>query len=316
MTTGVPPHDGGERLLETDASAQTSGWQPLHVGTVTISPGFFDVLGAPLLRGRSFHAMDGAPGMATVIVNARLAAQFFPGEDPIGRRLRFVPPDRASAQPRDVWRTIVGVVPTIKHGSPQDGYENAVVYIPYRQETPPAVSLVVRTSLPPESMMDAVHREVQAIDPDQPVWSMQTLSQVLAQTQWWWRTWGAMFGVFAVIGLVLSAVGLYAVIAYSVAQRTQEIGVRMAVGAPRLAICWMVLRRAVAQLAVGLTLGLVGAFVLSDVLWGGGMIVITPGDPVTYAAMTILLTVVSVAATLVPARRATQIDPVIALRAE
>ena len=165
-------------------------------------------------------------------------------------------------------------------------------------------------------MMDAVRREVQAIDPDQPVWSMQTLSQVLAETQWWWRTWGAMFGVFAVIGLVLSAVGLYAVIAYSVAQRTQEIGVRMAVGAPRLAICWMVLRRAVAQLAVGLTLGLVGAFVLSDVLWGGGMIVITPGDPVTYAAMTILLTVVSVAATLVPARRATQIDPVIALRAE
>ena len=77
--------------------------------------------------------------METVIVNARLAAQFFPGEDPIGRRLRFVPPDRASAQPRDVWRTIVGVVPTIKHGSPQDGYENAVVYIPYRQETPPAV---------------------------------------------------------------------------------------------------------------------------------------------------------------------------------
>ena len=164
--------------------------------------------------------------------------------------------------------------------------------------------------------MDAVRREVQAIDPDQPVWSMQTLSQVLAETRWWWRTWGTMFGVFALIALVLSAVGLYAVIAYSVAQRTQEIGVRMALGAQRFAVCWMILRRALAQLAIGLTLGLAGAFVLSDVLWGGGMIVITPADPMTYAAITILLSLVSIAASLLPAGRATRIDPVIALRTE
>jgi putative ABC transport system permease protein len=316
VTTGVPPHDGGERLLETDAPAQTADWRPVHVGTVTITPRFFDVLGVPLLRGRAFQSTDGAPGTEAVIVNDRLAAQFFPGEDPIGRRIRFLPRDWASGQPRDLWRTIVGIVPTIKHGSPQDGYENAVVYIPYRQETPAAVSLLVRSSLPPESVMDAVRREVQAIDPDQPVWSIQTLSQVLAETRWWWRTWGTMFGTFAVIALVLSAVGLYAVIAYSVAQRTQEIGVRMALGAQRLAVCWIILRRALAQLAVGLTLGLAAAFVLSDVLWGGGMIVITPGDPMTYAAITILLSVVSIAASLVPARRATRIDPVIALRTD
>jgi putative ABC transport system permease protein len=316
VTTGVPPHDGGERLLETDASMQTADWRPVHVGSVTITPRFFDVLGVPLLRGRNFRGTDGATGMETVIINERLAAQFFSGDDPIGRRIRFVLRDQASGQPRDLWRTIVGIVPTIKHGSPQDGYENSVVYIPYRQETPGAASLLVRSSLPPDSVMDAVRREVQAIDPDQPVWAIQTLSQVLAETRWWWRTWGAMFGVFAVIALVLSAVGLYAVIAYSVAQRTQEIGVRMALGAQRLAVCWMILRRALAQLAIGLTLGLASAFVLSDVLWGGGMIVITPGDPMTYAAVTIVLSVVSIAASLLPARRATRIDPVIALRAE
>ena len=316
VTTGVPPHDGGERLLETDTSGQAASWQPVHVGTVTVSAQFFDVLGVPVIRGRTFQGTDDAPGAATVIINERLRAQFFPGEDPVGRRLRFVPRDWAAGAPRDVWRTIVGIVPSIKHGSAQDGYENAVVYIPYGQETPGDVSLLVRSSLPAESVVDAVRREVQAIDPDQPVWSVQTLSQVLADSRWWWRTWGAMFGVFAASALVLAAVGLYAVIAYSVAQRTQEIGVRMALGAQRLAVCWMVLRRALAQLAIGLTLGLAGALVLSNVLWGGGMIVIAPGDPLTYAAITILLSIVSIAAALVPAARATRIDPVIALRTE
>jgi ABC-type antimicrobial peptide transport system permease subunit len=188
--------------------------------------------------------------------------------------------------------------------------------IPYRQETPAGVSLLVRSSLPPESTINAVRRAVQAIDPDQPVQSMRTLSQVLAETRWWWRTWGAVFGVFAVIAVVLSAVGLYAVIAYSVAQRTPEIGIRMALGAQPGAVCWMVLRRAVVQLAIGLTLGLTGAFVWSDVLWGGGVIVTTPADPTTYLAIAILLSVVSLTASLLPARRAMRVDPVIALRTE
>ena len=265
VTTGVPPHDGGERLLETDASAQTPDWRPLFVGTVTVTPRFFDALGVPVVRGRQFQSRDGVPGTETVIINERLAAQYFSGQEPLGRRIRFTTRDRSSG-PSDPWRTIVGVVPTIKHGSPQDGYENAVVYIPYRQETPGTASLLIRSPLAPQSLMDTVRREVQAIDPDQPVWSIQTLSQVLAETRWWWRTWGTMFSVFALIGLLLSAVGLYAVIAYSVAQRTQEIGVRMALGAQRATVCWMVLKRAVAQLAIGLTLGLSGAFVLSNVL--------------------------------------------------
>ena len=279
ITTGVPPNDGGERLLAIDATAPGADRAPVNVGTVTITPAFFGAVGVALVRGRTFQGTDGAPGAEAVIVNERLAAQFFAGEDPIGRRLRFVPRAGASNQPADGWRTIVGIVPTIKHGSPQDHYENAVVYIPYRQETPAAVSLLVRSSLPSESTMNAVRGTVQAIDPDQPVHSMRTLSQVLAETRWWWRTWGAVFGVFAVIAVVLSAVGLYAVIAYSVAQRTPEIGIRMALGAQPGAVCWMVLRRAIAQLAIGLTLGLTGAIVWSDVLWGGGMIVVTPSDP-------------------------------------
>ena len=174
----------------------------------------------------------------------------------------------------------------------------------------------VRSTLPPESIVDAVRHEVQGIDPDQPVLSIQTLAQVLAETRWWWRTWGTLFGVLAGIALALSALGLYAVIAYSVVQRTREIGVRMALGASPTGVCWMILRRAVAQLVVGLAFGMAGAFVLSDVLWGSGMVVVPASDPLTYLAIIVLLSTVALTASLVPARRATRIDPVVALRLE
>jgi putative ABC transport system permease protein len=314
ITNGVPPHDGGERLLEIDLPRESAGTAPVFVGTVTITPEFFAVLRAPLIRGRSFTGADGAPGLETVVVNQRLAAQFFPGADPIGRRIRFTQRTPAANRPPETWRTIVGIVAPIKHGSPQDGYDNAVVYIPYRQETPGTASLLVRSTLPPESIVDAVRHEVQGIDPDQPVLSIQTLAQVLAETRWWWRTWGTLFGVLAAVALALSALGLYAVIAYSVVQRTREIGVRMALGASRTGVCWMILRRAVAQLVVGLAFGVAGAFVLSEVLWGSGMVVVPASDPLTYLAIIVLLSTVALTASLVPARRATRIDPVVALR--
>jgi putative ABC transport system permease protein len=215
-----------------------------------------------------------------------------------------------------VWRTIVGVSPLIKHGSPEDGYENAVAYIPYRQETPATASLLVRTALPPGSVADAVRREVQAIDQDQPIFSIQTLREVSAQDRWWWRVWGGMFGIFAIIALVLSSVGLYAVMAYSVTQRTQEIGVRMAVGAQRWQVSWMILKLGLAQLAVGVPLGLGGAWMLSRVLRRAVIEVDSSSHPATFVGIVSLLTIVSITACLLPARRATRVDPVVALRAD
>jgi putative ABC transport system permease protein len=190
-----------------------------------------------------------------------------------------------------------------------------VVYIPYRQDAPGTASLLVRSAMAPGSVMDAVRREVQAVDPDQPVHGMQTLAQVLAADRFWYRSFGSMFGIFAVIGLVLSAVGLYAVMAYSVTQRTQEIGVRMAVGAQRRQVSWMILRVGLVRLALGLALGVPGALALGGVL-NRTLVEISPADPITFLTIAAVLTVVSIAACLLPARRATRVDPVEALRAE
>jgi putative ABC transport system permease protein len=312
VTTGVPPLDGGERLLEVEGQPRE---QPPFVGTVTISPRYFDVVGVNLVRGRLFDERDGAPGVESVIINDRLAAQFFPGEDPIGRRLRFTQRQPTPGKPPDVWRTVVGVSPLIKQGSPGELYVNSVVYIPLRQETPASASLLVRSTLPPGSVMEAVRREVQRIDPDQPVFTIQTVSQVLAGDRWWQRTWGLTFGAIAAIGLLLSSVGLYAVMACAVTARTQEIGVRLALGAQRRQVSWLILRRGLMQLACGTAIGLAGSLILRRML-PGGIEGISAHDPVALAAIVLLLTIVCISACLQPARRATRVDPVIALRAE
>jgi putative ABC transport system permease protein len=312
-TTGVPPDDGGERLLEVDGSSEEQ--RPRFVSTVTISPSFFAVLKRPVIRGRNFNDSDGAPGAETVIINERLAGQFFPGADPIGRRLRFTQRQPRPGQPVDAWRTVIGISAPIHHGSPQDGYVNAVAYLPYRQETPRSSSLLMRSSLPPATLMEAIRREVRAVDRDQPVFSMQTVQDQMAGDRWLYRVYGGVFAVLAIIAIALSFVGVYAVISYSVAQRTQEIGVRMAVGARRGQVSWLVLKRGVVQLAVGLPLGLAGAFALGVVI-ERMLVDMTPADPVTFAAITVVLSAVSLGACLIPARRASRVDPMIALRAE
>jgi putative ABC transport system permease protein len=315
LTTGVPPSDGGERLLEVDRFAGDVDERPRFVSTVTISPTFFDVVRRPVLRGRGFDERDGVPGAEAVIVNERLAAQFFPGEDPIGRRVRFTVRQPRAGQPAESWRTIVGVSAPIHHGSPQDGYLNAVVYMPYRQEVPATASLLIRSRLPAATLMEAVRREVRAVDRDQPVFTIQTVQEMMAEDRWIYRVYGTLFAVLAAIAIGLSFVGVYAVAAYSVAQRTQEIGVRMAIGAQRRHVSWLVLKRGIAQLLIGIPLGLAGAMALGVVI-ERMLVDLTPGDPLTLMLVSILLSGVALGACVVPARRAARVDPMIALRAE
>jgi predicted permease len=315
-TTSVPPLDAGNRLVEIDGRPGPSPEQTFEdVATVTISPGFFEVLRLPITRGRGFREVDGAPGSEAVIINERMASQFFPGEDPLGKRLRLIERAPAPGSPGAVWRTIVGVSPSIRHSSPRELDPNAVVYVPSRQDPPAETSLVVRSQLPPAAVMDAVRREVQAIDRDQPVFTIQTLEQMLAEVRWPFRVFGGMFTLFGAIALVLSVVGLSGVMAYSVAQRRQEIGVRIALGAEARHVSWLILRRGLFQLAIGLAIGLAGALALSGIL-NRALVDITPADPITFAAITLFLSLVSIAACLLPARQATRVDPVVALRTD
>jgi predicted permease len=322
VSSSVPPFGGTwRRQFEIDGRpARKPGEQALEISSVTINPAFFEVAGVQMRRGRPFNPLDGNPGVETTIINERMAARFFPTEDPIGRRIKFIRPDPPAgapppspALPPEMWRTIVGVVPTLRHNSPQDAEPDAVAYLPLQQHPDRFMMLFVRSRLEPGTIMNAVRREVQAIDQDQPVFTVQTVEQMLTQATWPYRVFGSLFAIFAVFGLVLSSVGLYAVMAYSVTQRTAEVGVRMALGAEGPQVSWMFLKRGLIQLAIGLSIGLAAAFGVSRVM-RTLLVQVTPTDPLTFVAITLLLSGTAIAACLIPARRATRIDPLIALR--
>ena len=319
LTTSIPPFGIGRRPLEVDGRPAPRIDDAPSVGVVLISPGFFDVAGVSIVRGRGFTEADGAPGSETVIINDRMAAEHFKGEDPIGKRIRFMQPEPRQGEPApppSVWRTIVGIVPTIRHTQPQDGDSLSVVYAPVRQEPPGFASVMLRSALSPETVMSAVRREVQLVDPDQPVFNLRTMEEMTKQQMWPYRVFGTLFLLFAVIGLLLSAVGLYAVMAYAVTQRTQEIGVRMALGAQGGQVTWMVLKRGLFQLGLGLAIGLAGGYFAGRALPSRILVRTTPTDPWTFVAITLILSVVAVTACIVPARRAMRVDPLVALRAE
>ena len=309
VTTAVPPFDSGERLLEVEGQSPetASRW----VSTVTISRTFFATLQAPLLRGRGFQETDAAPNVDNVIVSQGFAERVFARADPIGQRIRL---KERNGEP-GAWQTIVGVSSFLRHGSFQDFGSNPVVYSLFDRQPPRVAAFLIRSALPPSGVMNTVRREVQATDPDQPVLAIQTVADAITEATWPLGVFGALFAVFGVIALTLSAVGLYGVMAYAVSQRTQEIGVRMALGASWRQVSGQVLMRGMRHLALGLTIGALGALALSRVLQRV-VVQIEPADPLTFAAIAALLIAVAVLACLVPARRAARVDPVDALRAE
>jgi predicted permease len=320
LTTSVPPFGAWIHGVDVDGRPpRKPGEHAVNSAIVTISPGFFATAGVPLHRGRPFAESDGLPGSETAIVSEGFAATFFPGEDPIGRRVRLTSDDARPGQPAPtppVWRTIVGITADVHHTNPQQtNAPTAVIYVPHRQDAPAFTSILVRSHLDAGSVMNAARREVAALDPDQPVFTAQTLDDLMRQATWPYRVFGSLFAIFAVIALVMSAVGLYAVMAYSVTQRTAEIGVRMALGAGQRQVSWLILRRGLLQTAIGLAIGIGGAYLLSGAL-RSVLVEITPTDPVTFVSITVLLTIVAVLACVLPAWRASVIDPLVALRTE
>ena len=316
ITTNMPLGGGNGRLLAVEGRPLAAGEQAPLVTQLMIGPRYFETLGLQIVRGRGFEEVDGTTGHETAIINQRFATMHFGSEDPLGRRIKLTP-DGALVPGAAVptWVTVVGVSPSIRQSNMQEPQPDAVAYIPLRSQAPGFALLMIRAGGDAASVTSLMREEVRAIDPDLPLFEIKTMDQQLAQARWPFRVFGSMFAIFALIALALSAVGLYAVTAYSVAQRTQEIGVRMALGAQAPQVWWLVVRRGLVQLAIGLSIGLAGAFGVGQLL-KSLLVQTSTRDPLTLTSIVLLLMLVSVLASFWPARRATRLDPVAALRNE
>jgi putative ABC transport system permease protein len=292
--------------VEGKAYAQPRDYPETHF--VTTYPGYFRTFRVQL-DGRDFNSSDTQDGAPVAIVNRSFARKHFGSESPIGRRFRMG--DASSTEP---WRTIVGVVPDMWN----DGTENRKpesVYLPFAQAPQRYVSVVILPRGAPGAMTAPVRGLVSTLDPDLPIYFVKTLRERIDEETWFYRVFGALFMIMGAVALVLAAVGLYGVMAFNVSRRTREMGVRMALGARPADVVRLVMRQGVIQLAIGLVLGLGLAYMLGRLLT---MILfqVSAVDVLAYGATLAVLTLSALAASYIPARRATRVDPMVALRYE
>jgi putative ABC transport system permease protein len=288
---GQPPPEPGKEPLADRRSA---------------TAGYFQALGIPLLAGRLFDGRDAAEAPPVAVIDEQMAGAYWPGADPLHKRFSLSQPPR--------WITVIGVVRNVRHSGlrieprPQ-------LYLPLAQSPRSEMSLVVRAQGDPENLFNGVRRAVYATDPDQPIARLDTMERVVAASVAGQRFNMALLGAFAALALALAAVGIYGVTAYSVSQRTREMGLRMALGARPGALQRMVLKEAGllagVGLAAGLALALMATRLMASLLFG-----VPPTDPATFAAVALTLGAVALAAAWLPGRRATRVDPMVALRAE
>jgi putative ABC transport system permease protein len=279
---------------------------------VGISPDYFPLLRTPLVRGRALGEADDTKGQRVALVNETLARKFWPEGDALGQHIQFagVRPQSPNTQ----WITIVGVVGDIK----SDGLDAAIaprIYLPVNQSPSYAMVVYLRTHADPGTLGDAVRREVQAIDPTIPVFEVRTMDEVVAKYLEQRRFALELLGVFAGVALLLASIGIYGVMAYTFSQRTNEIGIRMAMGAQRGDILKIAVGEGALIVAFGLAAGLAGSLVLTRFLQTM-LFDVKPTDPITFAGISALLAAVALAACFVPARRAARVDPLVALRHE
>lgn len=278
-----------------------------------VSPGYFRTMGIPLVRGRGFDEHDTLNAAAVAMVDESFARRFWPGQDPIGKRISFADHPKDDSD----WMTVIGVAASIRQENPASRY--ITVYQPVAQVQVPfflqEVSLVVRSKENPASLAPALRAQVWNADKDLPIRSMSSMQDLLYTSTAEPRFQTRVLASFSSIAFLLAIIGIYGVMAYSVTQRTQEIGIRMAIGAQRGHIVQMILWRSAALVAGGLAIGLAGAWAATRVL-KDFLFEVTPFDPATFAAVSLLLALVALAACYIPARRAAGIDPLVALRYE
>jgi putative ABC transport system permease protein len=277
------------------------------------TPEYFQTIGIPLRRGRLFTGDDRPGSPPVVLITESAVRQYFPGEEPLGKKISLGW-GRGSGTPR-AGGEVVGIIGDVKDAG-LDEADPPQIYLPYRQWPVQGMGVVMTTAVPPASVSEAARRAVYSIDGSLPVGNVRTLEQIVARSISQPRFYMTLLAVFAGVAIVLAAIGIFGVLSYAVAQRTREIGIRMALGAQAGAVLGLVVRQAMMLASAGLLAGLAAALLLSRSLVQTLLFSTSPHDAGTFAAVAVLLTGVALTASYIPARRATRVDPVVALRAE
>lgn len=293
--------------VRVDGQVGPEGREATATGWRMVSPDYFDVMGIPTVAGETFRTSDSADAPGVVVLDELLAKRLFPHRDPVGQRLALLRFDGS-----EDWRQVVGVVGHVSHGG-ATSESGDQLYVPYAQYPFQVVSFVVRTEVEPESLSASVRGAVHEVAPQLPLLDLVPMAEFRRQSLSTQRLNALLFSVFAGVALLLAAAGVYGVMAFAVAQRTRELGVRVALGADRQEVLRLVMRRAVTLAASGMGVGLLAAWLLARSL-ESQLYDIGIADPLTFLVVGLFLFLVAMAASLVPAVRATRIDPVNALR--
>ena len=273
---------------------------------------YFRTIGIPLERGRMFNDLDREGTQPVVLLTQAAVRQYFPNEDPIGKRITLGW-GRGPGTPR-AGGEVIGVIGDVKNAG-LDEADPPQLYLPYRQWPVQSMSVVLKTSIPPASVTDAARREVYAVDDSIPISNLRTLEQIVSRSISQPRFYMTLLAIFASVALLLAAIGIFGVLSYAVSQRTREIGIRMALGARERTVVGLIVRHAMILACAGVVLGVFAAYFLSSTL-STLLYSTTPRDPLTFASVAGLLLLVALFASYIPARRATRVDPIVALRAE
>jgi predicted permease len=303
LATNLPLFGFLQRSVFIEGREQDPNAAPILTTSNVIGPGYFETESIPLLRGRDFTDADRAGALPVAIVNEAMAHRYWPGEEALGKRFRFYT--------EQAYRQIVGVAKTVKYGTLGEAPQ-AAAYAPLGQSYSDSVVLYVRAQGDPAALIEPVRREIRRIDPQMPIQNPQVVKTVIAQSLWAVKFGAALLGVFGVLALVLACVGLYGVMSYTVGQRTREIGLRMALGASPWTAMTLVLRQGMTLVGLGVVIGVMGGRAVSQYI--AALLYGSANDATSFAGASLALLVVAALASLLPARRASRVDPIVALR--
>ena len=326
------PLDGGGAMsaLDVPGKSYEKGREP-RLFYAGVTSHYLQTLGTPALRGRTFTEQEGQTRSGVAVINVSMARTYFgprdgaampalrPGQlagarelgavDPVGQRFRLVD------HPSGAWFTVIGVVPDVMIEELADKEVTPAAFVPYPYQETPNTGLIVRASGDAAALTSQIREAIRASDPTLPVFAASSMEEIRRKGFWQYQLFGQMFGTFGALALVLAIVGVYGVLSYSVSQRTQEFGVRMALGAEPSNVQGMMIRQGLRLAGWGVAIGIVGAFGITRLI-ASLLYNVTATDPLSFGGVVALMLGVAAAAAYLPARRATKVDPMVALRAE